>query len=44
MVLPGTALGIENWLRITFASDPAKLKQGLEWIKSFCQRHKSHVN
>ncbi|KAG2576792.1 hypothetical protein PVAP13_6NG071200 [Panicum virgatum] len=24
MVLPG----IQNWLRITFATDPAKLKQG----------------
>ncbi|KAG2539064.1 hypothetical protein PVAP13_9NG362914 [Panicum virgatum] len=44
MVLPGTALGIENWLRIIFASDPAKLKQGLERIKSFCLRHQSHVN
>ncbi|KAG2540715.1 hypothetical protein PVAP13_9NG567114 [Panicum virgatum] len=28
MVLPGTALGVQNWLHITFASDPAKLKQG----------------
>ncbi|CAN6221305.1 unnamed protein product [Urochloa humidicola] len=41
MVLPGTALGMENWLRITFASEPPKLKQGLERVKSFCQRHQS---
>ncbi|KAK8455512.1 hypothetical protein SEVIR_4G127400v4 [Setaria viridis] len=44
MVLPGTALGMENWLRITFASEPPKLKQGLERVKSFCQRHQSQVN
>ncbi|CAO1939425.1 unnamed protein product [Urochloa humidicola] len=44
MLLPGTALGMENWLRITFASDPPKLKQGLERIKSFCQRHQSQFS
>ncbi|KAF8765662.1 hypothetical protein HU200_008159 [Digitaria exilis] len=42
MLLPGTALGMENWLRITFASEPPKLKQGLERVKSFCQRHLSY--
>ncbi|CAL5038631.1 unnamed protein product [Urochloa decumbens] len=44
MLLPGTALGMENWLRITFASDPPKLKQGLGRMKSFCQRHQSQFN
>jgi hypothetical protein len=40
----GAALGMENWLRITFATEPARLKQGLERLKSFCQRHQSQIN
>ncbi|KAF0904623.1 hypothetical protein E2562_035922 [Oryza meyeriana var. granulata] len=28
----GRALGMENWLRITFALDPPRLKQGLERV------------
>ncbi|TVU09031.1 hypothetical protein EJB05_42471 [Eragrostis curvula] len=44
MLLPGTALGMENWLRITFATEPPKLKQGLERLKYFCQRHQSQNN
>ncbi|GKV02025.1 hypothetical protein SLEP1_g14512 [Rubroshorea leprosula] len=39
IVLPGTAVGLKNWLRIIFASDPSSLKEGLGRIKSFCQRH-----
>uniref|UniRef100_A0A0D9WQF8 nicotianamine aminotransferase n=1 Tax=Leersia perrieri TaxID=77586 RepID=A0A0D9WQF8_9ORYZ len=41
VLLPGRALGMENWLRITFALDPPRLKLGLERVKSFCQRHQS---
>uniref|UniRef100_A0A0E0GSV3 Aminotransferase class I/classII large domain-containing protein n=1 Tax=Oryza nivara TaxID=4536 RepID=A0A0E0GSV3_ORYNI len=44
VLLPGRALGMENWLRITFALDPPRLKQGLERVKSFCRRHQSHAN
>ncbi|KAL6604050.1 hypothetical protein ACP70R_044411 [Stipagrostis hirtigluma subsp. patula] len=39
MLLPGTALSMKNWLRITFATDAPRLKEGLERVKSFCQRH-----
>ncbi|KAM0911512.1 hypothetical protein ACQ4PT_013428 [Festuca glaucescens] len=44
VVLPGKALGMENWLRITFATEPPTLKQGLERLKSFCRRHQSQAN
>ncbi|RCV06095.1 hypothetical protein SETIT_1G136500v2 [Setaria italica] len=39
IVLPGSALGMKDWLRITFASDVPTLENALERIKSFCQRH-----
>lgn len=44
VVLPGKALGMENWLRITFATEPPTLKLGLERLKSFCWRHQSQAN
>ncbi|XP_041006842.1 nicotianamine aminotransferase 1-like [Juglans microcarpa x Juglans regia] len=39
IVLPGAAVGMRNWLRITFAIDPSTLEDGLERITAFCQRH-----
>ncbi|GLU15471.1 hypothetical protein SLE2022_319570 [Rubroshorea leprosula] len=39
IVLPGTAVGLKNWLRITFAADPSSLKEALGRIKSFYQQH-----
>lgn len=39
IVLPGTAVGLKNWVRITFAADPSSLKEGLGRMKLFCQRH-----
>ncbi|KAF7102446.1 hypothetical protein CFC21_103580 [Triticum aestivum] len=44
ILLPGKSLGMMNWLRITFASEPPTLKQGLERVKSFCRRHQSQAN
>jgi len=35
----GVALGMKNWLRITFAVEPSALEDGLGRIKAFCQRH-----
>uniref|UniRef100_A0A0D9VF58 nicotianamine aminotransferase n=1 Tax=Leersia perrieri TaxID=77586 RepID=A0A0D9VF58_9ORYZ len=40
IVLPGSALGMKNWIRITFAIDIPSLEDALERIKSFCQRHR----
>ncbi|MBA0699575.1 hypothetical protein Goari_001193, partial [Gossypium aridum] len=37
--LPGTVVGLKNWLRITFAADPLSLKEALGRLKSFCKRH-----
>ncbi|XP_043805319.1 nicotianamine aminotransferase 1 [Manihot esculenta] len=39
IVLPGVAVGLKNWLRISFAMEPEQLEQGLERIKTFCQRN-----
>ncbi|EMS57206.1 Nicotianamine aminotransferase B [Triticum urartu] len=44
ILLPGKSLGMENWLRTTFASEPPTLKQGLDRVKSFCRRHQSQAN
>ncbi|KAM7274836.1 hypothetical protein ACFE04_016702 [Oxalis oulophora] len=39
IVLPGVAVGMKNWLRITFAIDPSALSDGLERIKCFYEGH-----
>ncbi|EXB44618.1 putative aminotransferase TAT2 [Morus notabilis] len=36
--LPGTVVGLKNWIRISFATELSFLEDGLERIKSFCQR------
>ncbi|KQJ94595.1 nicotianamine aminotransferase A [Brachypodium distachyon] len=41
ILCPGSVLGMENWVRITFAIVPSSLLDGLQRIKSFCQRHKN---
>ncbi|KAK9674142.1 hypothetical protein RND81_12G213800 [Saponaria officinalis] len=42
VILPGVAVGMKDWLRVTFAVDPASLEEALQRIDSFCQRHASH--
>ncbi|KAK6919101.1 Aminotransferase, class I/classII [Dillenia turbinata] len=39
IILPGCAVGMSNWLRITFAIEPSSLEDGLARIKAFCERH-----
>ncbi|KAL5571118.1 hypothetical protein UlMin_020715 [Ulmus minor] len=39
IIMPGVALGMKNWLRITFAIEPSVLEDGLERLKAFYQRH-----
>ncbi|KAJ9170920.1 hypothetical protein P3X46_018982 [Hevea brasiliensis] len=39
IVLPGIAVGMKNWIRISFAIEPSALEDGLGRIKSFCERH-----
>ncbi|GFP86436.1 probable aminotransferase tat2 [Phtheirospermum japonicum] len=39
LVLPGSILGLKNWLRLTFAVELDTLLDGLERIKAFCLRH-----
>ncbi|KAK9716150.1 hypothetical protein RND81_06G214100 [Saponaria officinalis] len=44
IILPGVTVGLKNWLRVTFALEPAALEEGLERMKAFCQRHsKNHI-
>ncbi|XP_057997603.1 probable aminotransferase TAT2 isoform X2 [Hevea brasiliensis] len=43
IILPGTAVGLKDWLRITFAADPASLEEALVRVKSFCQRHTKFI-
>ncbi|XP_021733335.1 tyrosine aminotransferase-like [Chenopodium quinoa] len=38
-ILPGSAVGMKNYLRITFAVEPLTLEEGIERIKAFCLRH-----
>ncbi|KAE9620777.1 putative aromatic-amino-acid transaminase [Lupinus albus] len=39
IILPGTAVGLKDWLRITFAADQSAVREGMKRIKSFYQRH-----
>ncbi|KMS96368.1 hypothetical protein BVRB_9g225780 [Beta vulgaris subsp. vulgaris] len=39
IILPGSTVGMKNWLRLTFALEPSVLEQGLERLKCFCQRN-----
>ncbi|CDP15859.1 unnamed protein product [Coffea canephora] len=39
IVLPGLAVGLKNWLRITYSVEPSALDDGLNRIKAFCLRH-----
>lgn len=39
---PGTAVGLKDWLRITFAADPSSLEEAFRRIKSFYKRHAKH--
>ncbi|KAL3508707.1 hypothetical protein ACH5RR_028108 [Cinchona calisaya] len=44
IILPGLAVGLKNWLRITFAAEPAALEEAFGRLKSFCQRHSKQQN
>ncbi|XP_059283381.1 nicotianamine aminotransferase 1-like isoform X3 [Lycium ferocissimum] len=39
VVLPGEALGLKNWARVTFAVEISALEDGLGRIKAFCFRN-----
>ncbi|XP_059662676.1 probable aminotransferase TAT2 [Cornus florida] len=39
IILPGLAVGLKNWLRITFAVEPSSLEEAFGRIKCFYQRH-----
>ncbi|KAK4486951.1 hypothetical protein RD792_006266 [Penstemon davidsonii] len=38
LVLPGSVVGLKNWLRLSFAVELTTLEDGLERIKAFCLR------
>ncbi|MBA0613879.1 hypothetical protein Godav_014237 [Gossypium davidsonii] len=39
IILPGIAVGLKNWLRVTFAIESCFLQEVLGRVKAFCQRH-----
>ncbi|CAF1896644.1 hypothetical protein HID58_046383 [Brassica napus] len=39
ILLPGTAVGLKNWLRITFAADASSIEEAFKRIKYFYLRH-----
>ena len=39
IVLPGDALGLKNWLRISLGVDRSVLEDGLERLKAYYDRH-----
>ncbi|KAL8171908.1 hypothetical protein V2J09_023712 [Rumex salicifolius] len=44
ILLPGIAVGLKNWVRITFAVEPSALKEALGRVKLFYRRHLSKLN
>ncbi|XP_057792498.1 nicotianamine aminotransferase 1-like [Salvia miltiorrhiza] len=39
ILLPGTGLGLKNWLRVTFAVEASHIDEGFRRIRAFCERH-----
>ncbi|MFS8024143.1 putative tyrosine transaminase [Helianthus anomalus] len=39
VILPGICVGLNNWLRVTFAIEPSVLEEGIKRLKAFCERH-----
>ncbi|PON74833.1 Tyrosine/nicotianamine aminotransferase [Trema orientale] len=37
--LPGVAVGLKNWIRITFAAELSSLDDALGRLRAFCKRH-----
>ncbi|CAI9089337.1 OLC1v1023896C1 [Oldenlandia corymbosa var. corymbosa] len=42
-LLPGVAMGLKNWLRLTFAVELSSLQDGLQRIRAFCLRHEKKL-
>ncbi|KAL7588413.1 hypothetical protein Lser_V15G40554 [Lactuca serriola] len=39
ILLPGDAVGLKNWLRVSFAAEPKILEDAIGRLKAFCLRH-----
>ncbi|KAL6507439.1 hypothetical protein OROGR_023634 [Orobanche gracilis] len=39
ILLPGTALGLKNWVRVTFSTEPSYIDDAFGRIRAFYARH-----
>ncbi|XP_076892222.1 nicotianamine aminotransferase 1-like [Bidens hawaiensis] len=39
ILFPGSAVGLKNWVRVSFATEPKVLEEAIERMKTFCLKH-----
>ncbi|PSR96377.1 Aminotransferase [Actinidia chinensis var. chinensis] len=44
IILPGLTVGMQNWIRITFAVESSSLEEAMGRVKSFYHRHSNQQN
>ncbi|KAK9076829.1 hypothetical protein SSX86_005163 [Deinandra increscens subsp. villosa] len=42
ILFPGDAVGLKNWVRVSIATEPQVLEDGIKRMKAFCFKHAKH--